>query len=153
THSNLQSTMDVTMNVDGRDLGHVADDVYRALKKFGRTSARGEWVPYHPRSPDLNGSRRVLEGYKITLTGEYSKMQDTFRSLGLGLVLAALLIYFLMTALFRSYITPLVVMSAVPVGLVGVVLILFLTGTAINVQSLLGVIFMVGIVVSNTVLL
>src|SRR5262249_224448 len=68
-------------------------------------------------------------------------------------ILAAVLIYFLMTALFKSYVTPLVVMSAVPVGLVGVVCILFITGTAINVQSLLGVIFMGGIVVSNTVLL
>jgi multidrug efflux pump subunit AcrB len=58
-----------------------------------------------------------------------------------------------MVALFKSWLTPLVVMSAVPIGLVGVILILFLTGTAINVQSLLGMIFMVGIVVSNTVLL
>jgi multidrug efflux pump subunit AcrB len=66
---------------------------------------------------------------------------------------AVLLVYFLMVALFRSYITPLVVLSAVPVGVVGVVLVLFFTGTALNVQSLLGVIFMVGIVVSNTVLL
>ena len=64
-----------------------------------------------------------------------------------------LLIYFLMVALFRSYLTPLVVLSAVPIGLVGVVLMLYFTGTALNVQSLLGVIFMVGIVVSNTVLL
>ncbi|MGE0529521.1 MAG: efflux RND transporter permease subunit [Bdellovibrionales bacterium] len=51
------------------------------------------------------------------------------------------------------YITPVVVMSAVPLGLIGVILVLYFTGTAINVQSLLGVIFMVGIVVSNTVLL
>ena len=58
-----------------------------------------------------------------------------------------------MVALFKSYLTPLVILSAVPVGLVGVVTMLYVTGTAINVQSLLGVIFMVGIVVSNTVLL
>jgi multidrug efflux pump subunit AcrB len=56
-------------------------------------------------------------------------------------------------ALLRSYLTPLVIMSAVPIGCTGVVLMLFFTGTALNVQSLLGVIFMVGIVVSNTVLL
>ena len=80
-------------------------------------------------------------------------MNDTFINLGFGLILAALLIYFLMVALFKSWLTPLVILSAVPVGLVGVIAILFLTGTAINVQSLLGVIFMVGIVVSNTVLL
>ena len=58
-----------------------------------------------------------------------------------------------MVALFKSYIAPLVVMSAVPLGVVGVVLMLYFTGTPLNVQSLLGVIFMVGIVVSNTVLL
>src|SRR5207248_3929277 len=83
----------------------------------------------------------------------YSNVEDTFYNLGVGLILAAVLIYCLMAALFKSYLIPLVVMSAVPVGLVGVVTVLFATGTAINVQSLLGVIFMVGIVVSNTVLL
>lgn len=66
---------------------------------------------------------------------------------------AVLLIYFLLVALFKSYITPLVVLSAVPIGVIGVVLVLYITGTALNVQSLLGVIFMIGIVVSNTVLL
>src|SRR5262249_54740309 len=71
----------------------------------------------------------------------------------IGLILASLLVYFLMVALFKSWLTPLVILSAVPIGLVGVVAMLFVTGTAINVQSLLGVIFMVGIVVSNTVLL
>src|SRR5205807_7970524 len=75
------------------------------------------------------------------------------RNLRIGLVLASLLIYFLMVALFQSWLTPLVILSAVPVGLIGVITILFVTKTAINVQSLLGVIFMVGIVVSNTVLL
>ena len=80
-------------------------------------------------------------------------MQETFRSLGIGLILATMLIYFLMAALFKSYLTPLVILFAVPLGLIGVVIVLYLTGTAINVQSLLGVIFMVGIVVSNTVLL
>ena len=94
-----------------------------------------------------------MEGAKLILSGEYQKMQDTFRYQAMGMAGAVLLIYFLMVALFRSYITPLVVLSAVPVGVVGVVLVLFFTGTALNVQSLLGVIFMVGIVVSNTVLL
>src|SRR5947209_20089809 len=80
-------------------------------------------------------------------------MQDTFHNLGVGLILSTLLIYFLMVALFKSWLSPLVILFAVPIGLVGVVLMLFLTKTAINVQSLLGVIFMVGIVVSNRVLL
>jgi len=97
--------------------------------------------------------KRTLEGSKIVLSGEYTRMRDTFWNLFIGLFLAALLVYFLMVALFKSWLTPLVVGSAVPVGLVGVVTMLYVTRTAINVQSLLGVIFMVGIVVSNTVLL
>src|SRR5262249_8730988 len=80
-------------------------------------------------------------------------MQDTFRNLRIGLIAASVLVYFLMVALFKSWLSPLVILSAVPIGLVGVILMLFLTKTALNVQSLLGVIFMVGIVVSNTVLL
>jgi multidrug efflux pump subunit AcrB len=99
------------------------------------------------------GKKKTLDGTRVALSGEYSRMQDTFRNLGGGLALAAMLVYFLMVALFKSWLTPLVILSAVPVGLVGVVVLLFVTGTAINVQSLLGVIFMVGIVVSNTVLL
>ena len=102
---------------------------------------------------DHSANRRVIKGAMIELSGEYSRMQETFRSLGFGLILATLLIYFLMAALFKSYLTPLVILFAVPLGLVGVVTMLYLTDTAINVQSLLGVIFMVGIVVSNTVLL
>jgi multidrug efflux pump subunit AcrB len=149
THTNLQATIDLTMGVFGRDLGHVSDDVAAVLNRFGQRLERGVWAPYDPTTKE----GKVLGGSKLTLSGEYAKMQDTFRSLAIGLALASMLIYFLMVALFKSWITPLVVMSAVPVGLVGVILMLFLTGTALNVQSLLGMIFMVGIVVSNTVLL
>jgi multidrug efflux pump subunit AcrB len=149
THSKLQPTIDLTMGVQGRDLGHVADDVALAVNAFGRARGHGVWDPYDP----TTAGQKLLPGSQIVLSGEYARMQDTFVNLGVGLCLASLLIYFLMVALFKSYLTPLVIMSAVPVGLVGVVLLLWATGTAINVQSLLGVIFMVGIVVSNTVLL
>ena len=148
THNNLQPSIDLTMGVSVRDLGHVADDVHAVVARFGKANPDGSWTPFDPA-----GGKQLVKGAKITLTGEYSRMQDTFRSLGIGLILASLLIYFLMVALFKSYVTPLVILSAVPIGLVGVVTILYVTGTAINVQSLLGVIFMVGIVVSNTVLL
>jgi multidrug efflux pump subunit AcrB len=147
-HTNLQATMDLTMGVHGRDLGHVAEDVGRAVAKAGRERPDGGWTPFDPDAPD-----KLMEGSRVTLAGEYQKMQDTFRFQAMGMAGAVLLIYFLMVALFRSYLTPLVVLSAVPVGLIGVVLVLYATGTALNVQSLLGVIFMVGIVVSNTVLL
>jgi multidrug efflux pump subunit AcrB len=148
-HTNLQPTIDLTMGVEGRDLGHVAADVNRVVAKYGQERADGGWTPY---DPDDSG-QKPMEGAKLAVTGEYQKMLDTFRFQGLGMAGAVVLIYFLMVALFRSYVTPLVVLSAVPVGVTGVVLVLFLTGTALNVQSLLGVIFMVGIVVSNTVLL
>jgi multidrug efflux pump subunit AcrB len=80
-------------------------------------------------------------------------MQDTFHDLGLGLILASLLIYFLMVALDRSFIVPLSVMLIVPLCLIGILPMLYLTGSAINVQSLLGFIFIVGIKVANTVLM
>jgi multidrug efflux pump subunit AcrB len=148
THSDLQPTMDLTMGVHGRDLGHVAEDVNKVIAKYGKARKDGGWTPFDPDETD-----KPMEGAKIVISGEYQKMQQTFRNQAIGMVLAVVLIYFLMVALFKSYIMPLVVMSAVPVGVTGVVLMLYVTGTALNVQSLLGVIFMVGIVVSNTVLL
>jgi multidrug efflux pump subunit AcrB len=152
THASLQTTIDITMGVHRRDLGSVADEVALVLHQFGKRERSGEWKTYDPqsKSPDR---RTFLIGSKIRLAGEYARMQDTFTNLGMGLILASLLIYFLMVALFKSWVTPLVILAAVPVGLIGVVLILFVTQTALNVQSLLGVIFMVGIVVSNTVLM
>jgi multidrug efflux pump subunit AcrB len=151
THNNLQSTVDLTMSVSGRDLGHVADDVARVVARYGVPQPDGTWVPYDP--ADHSTQRKPIKGAMLELSGEYSRMQETFRSLGFGLILATMLIYFLMAALFKSYMTPLVILFAVPLGLVGVIAMLYLTDTAINVQSRLGVIFMVGIVVSNTVLL
>ncbi len=151
THNNLQSTIDLTMGVSGRDLGHVADDVARVVVRFGVLQPDGSWIPYD--SQNHSPERKVIKGAMIELSGEYSRMQETFGSLGFGLILATLLIYILMAALFSSNLTPLVILCAVPLGLMGVMAMLYLTDTAINVQSLLGVIFMVGIVVSNTVLM
>jgi multidrug efflux pump subunit AcrB len=150
-HYNIQPTIELTMGVQGRDLGHVADDVSKAVARFGAPIEGQDavWTPYDPSSND----KAPMKGAQIVLSGEYERMRTTFHDLGIGLMLATLLIYFLMVALFKSYITPLVILFAVPLGLIGVVIMLFVTGTAINVQSLLGVIFMVGIVVSNTVLL
>ena len=129
----------------------MADDVARVVARFGVLQPDGSWIPYDPQ--DHSPERKVIKGAMIELSGEYSRMQETFGSLGFGLILATLLIYILMAALFSSYLTPLVILCAVPLGLVGVMAMLYLTDTAINVQSLLGVIFMVGIVVSNTVLM
>src|SRR5262249_6542046 len=100
-HTDLQPTIDLTMGVQDRDLGHVADDGAAVMAKFGEPRGRGEWVPYDPTSKE----GKLLEGSKIVLSGEYGRMQDTFRNLGLGLILASLLVYFLMVALFRSWLT------------------------------------------------
>jgi multidrug efflux pump subunit AcrB len=150
-HTNLSPTIDLTMGVYGRDLGHVSDDITKIINSFGekRKGERAVWTPYDPASTEA----KPMKGAKIVLTGEYTRMNDTFANLGIGLLSASVLIYFLMVGLFRSYMVPLVIMAAVPIGITGVIIILFVTGTALNVQSLLGVIFMVGIVVSNTVLL
>jgi multidrug efflux pump subunit AcrB len=80
-------------------------------------------------------------------------MTRTFEDLGIGLTLAVLVIYFMMVALDRSFLVPLCVLIAVPLILIGVWPMLWLTSTSINVQSLLGIIFSVGIKVANTVLM
>ncbi|MBX6313552.1 MAG: efflux RND transporter permease subunit, partial [Isosphaeraceae bacterium] len=147
THYNLQPTIDLTMGVQGRDLGHVADDVARVIDAFGEAQGNGAWVPRDPET------RKPIKGALIELSGEYSRMQETFHSLTFGLALSSLLIYFLMAALDKSYIVPLTVMLVVPLCLIGVLPMLYLTGSALNVQSLLGIIFIVGIKVANTVLM
>ena len=80
-------------------------------------------------------------------------MKDTFNSLFIGLSLASLLIYFLMVGLDKSFVVPLSVMSIVPLCLIGIMPVLYFTGSAVNVQSLLGFIFIVGIKVANSVLM
>ncbi len=148
-HVNIQPTIDVTMGVEGRDLGHVSDDLAKAMDRFGKKQGNGVWATYDPDSDKGD----VLKGSKIVLSGEYARMQDTFKNLGIGLVLASLLMYFLMVALDKSFIVPITVMAVVPLSLSGVFPMLYFTGSALNVQSLLGIIFIVGIKVANTVLM
>jgi multidrug efflux pump subunit AcrB len=149
THYTIQPTIELTMGVQGRDLGHVSDDVAEVLNHFGELESPGKWAPYDPES----GDKRTLPGSKIVLSGEYLRMKDTFNSLFGSLGLAVLLIYFLMVGLDRSWVVPFSVISIVPMCLIGIVLMLYATGSAVNVQSLLGFIFVIGISVSNSVLM
>jgi multidrug efflux pump subunit AcrB len=151
THNNLMATMDLTMSVETRDLGHVAADLGRVIGRFGALQADGSWLPFDPDESPSTG--QPMKGALLELSGEYARMQDTFRTLGFGLTLAAVLIYFLLAALDKSYVVPFTVMLTVPLCLVGVIPMLYYTRTALNVQSLLGIIFIVGIKVSNTVLM
>ena len=149
THNNIQPTIDLSMGVYGRDLGHISDDVTKVIDDFGLKESSGTWRPFDPAS----SRHEPLKGSKIVLSGEYARMQDTFRNLGFGLMGASVLIYFLMVGLDKSWVVPLTVMSIVPICLIGILPALYFTGTAVNVQSLLGFIFVVGIKVANTVLM
>ena len=80
-------------------------------------------------------------------------MQASFKSFALGLSLSLVLLYLILVAQFRSFIDPLLILLAVPTGVMGVMLTLLMTGTTLNVMSLMGVIMMVGIVVSNSILI
>jgi multidrug efflux pump subunit AcrB len=133
-HVNLRRVTNVMVNSEGRDIGGLATDVGRQVEAL-----KAEGV--------------VPEGVRINLKGEYARMQESFSSLAGGLALAAILVYLLMVPLFRSFMGPLIIMFTVPLGLIGVLVTLFLTGTTLNVQSEMGVIFLVGIVVANGVLL
>lgn len=131
-HDNLANIISVMVNVQDRDLGSVANDVEHIRKELEPTLPRG---------------------MTMRMSGEYQRMNDAFGNLGIGLVLASVLVYLIMVAQFRSYLSPFIIMFTVPLGLIGVVLTLYLTQTTLNVQSLMGVIFMVGIVVANGTLL
>jgi multidrug efflux pump subunit AcrB len=80
-------------------------------------------------------------------------MRDSFSRFALGLVLAVVLLYLILVAQFKSFIDPFIILTAVPPGLAGVIVTLYLTGTTLNVMSLMGVVMLVGIAVSNSILI
>ena len=118
THTNIQPTIDLTMGVHGRDLGHVSDDVDQGHRRVRRArSPTATWAPY---DPAVEPQQQPLKGSKIVLSGEYARMQDTFRNLGFGLILAlaADLLPDGRRSPSRTSI-PLSIMLAVPLCLVG----------------------------------
>jgi multidrug efflux pump subunit AcrB len=129
-HYNLQRTMDVLINVPGNDLGKVAglvEDVLRTIE--------------------------LPKDIAVILKGEVDGMRAALRGFASVLPLAVLLIYLVMVGLFRSYLDPLIILFAVPLGFIGVIWMLLVTDTAVNVESLIGTLMMIGIVVANSVLL
>jgi len=129
-HYNLQRTMDVFVSVAGNDLGRVAHDIEEAVSR-------------------LTFSKDVA----VTFKGEVDAMRAALAGFGGTLPLAIVLIYLVMVGLFRSYLDPFVVIFAVPLGFIGVIWMLLLSHTSVNVESLIGTLMMIGIVVSNSVLL
>ncbi len=96
---------------------------------------------------------KLPEGIRVNMRGMVQGMRVSFKSFALGLILSVVLVYLILVAQFKSFIDPFLILLAVPTGLAGVLLILFLTGTTLNVMSLMGVVMMVGIVVSNSILI
>ncbi|MBI1914104.1 MAG: efflux RND transporter permease subunit [Planctomycetes bacterium] len=150
-HVALARVIDIYANVQGRDVGSVAADIEKALSRWGKKNEGGGSMASWSVVDQKSG--KVVPGYAVKMRGEVASMKESFASLGFGLVLAVVLIYLVMVAQFRSFLDPFIILFAVPLGLIGVLAILSVTGTTINVQSLMGVIFMVGIAVSNSILL
>jgi multidrug efflux pump subunit AcrB len=130
-HYTIQRVVDVAANVDGRDLGATARDIQTAIDALKQSLPATAHL-------DIRGQNEV--------------MQSSFRSLGLGLVLAVVLVYALLVVLFQSWVDPFIIMMAVPGALIGILWMLALTHTTINVESLMGAIMSVGISVSNSIL-
>lgn len=155
-HLALGRVVDVYANVEGRDIGSVAADIERVLDewamrnqpKSGSTISTVSWVPRDP-----NDASKGMTGYAITMRGEVGIMNESFNSLAYGMILAVTLIYLIMVAQFRSFLDPFIIMFAVPLGIIGVLGILWLTNTTFNIQSLMGGVFMIGIAVTNSILL
>jgi multidrug efflux pump subunit AcrB len=96
---------------------------------------------------------RMPADARVRVRGEIAMMRQSFKEMAFVLCLAVLLVYLVMAAQFASWLDPLIMIVAAPLGLVGVVFTLWLTGTSLNIQSAMGVLMMVGISVSNSVLL
>jgi multidrug efflux pump subunit AcrB len=126
-HYTVQRVIDVDCGVDGRDLGSTTSAVQKAIDSLGKLPA----------------------GNKIVIRGQSQAMNQSFRTMGLGLILAIVLVYLLMVANFQSWLEPFIIIMAVPGALAGVLWMLVLTGTTINVESLMGAIMAVGVGVAN----
>ncbi len=129
-HFNLQRTMDVLVSVPGNDLGHIATQIEQAVAKL-----------------------KIPKDVVLTFKGEVDSMRAAISGFAWNLPMAMVLIYLVMVGLFRSWLDPFVVMFAVPLGFIGVIWMLLLTHTSVNVESMIGTLMMIGIVVSNSVLL
>jgi len=129
-HYQLRRVFDLYISTAGEDLGTVTSRVEKIVKQTS-----------------------LPEGVRVDLRGSVQGMRRSFGSFGLGLILSIVLVYLVLVAQFASWEDPLIILLAIPPGLAGVLLFLLVTGTTLNVMSLMGVVMMVGIVVSNSILI
>jgi len=129
-HYQLQRVIDVYVSPSGEDLGGLAKRVDKMIA--------GTAIPN-----DL----------RVTLRGSVEGMRKSFTSFGIGLILSVILVYLILMAQFASFKDPFIILLAIPPGILGVIVFLLLTHTTLNVMSLMGVVMMTGIVVSNSILI
>src|SRR5207245_1952173 len=128
---NGQRMVTLTANVSGEDLGRVSTALDEAIKRAG--------------SPP--------RGVKVTVRGQIEPMKQTLTNLGVGLLIAVLVIYLLLAANFQSMRLAFVVLSTVPAVICGVLVVLLVTRTSLNIQSFMGAIMAIGVAVANAILL
>jgi multidrug efflux pump subunit AcrB len=131
-HYNVQPVFDIYANVQDRDLGGVAGDVGKLLNNL------------RPKLP---------KGSFFEMRGQVETMRTSFIGLGVGLVFAIMLVYFLMVVNFQSWLDPFIILMALPGALAGILVMLFLTQTTLNVPSLMGAIMSIGVATANSILL
>jgi HAE1 family hydrophobic/amphiphilic exporter-1 len=129
-HYQLQRTIDVYVAPSGEDLATPARQISKIV-----------------------AATQLPSNIRIDIRGLVTTMQSSFRSFGLGLFLAVLLVYLVLVAQFSSFLDPFLIVLAVPTGLVGVMLTLAFTDTTLNIQSLMGIVMLTGMVVSNSILI
>ena len=129
---NITPVIDLYVSVSGRDLGSVAREVEKAIE------------PIRAQLP---------KGSKINMRGQVETMQSSFVGLGIGLLMAIVLVYLLIVVNFQSWIDPLIIITALPAALAGIAWMLFLTGTTLSVPALTGAIMTVGVATANSILM
>ena len=130
-HYNVQPVFDVLANVQARDLGGVADEVNKVVDSFKSKLPRGTFT---------------------SIRGQVQSMNSSFAGLGGGLIFAIVLVYFLMVVNFQSWTDPFIIIMALPGALCGIIWMLFLSGTTLNVPSLMGAIMAIGVATANSIL-
>ena len=139
------STVQAPTEVDHYQLRRVIDIyVAPAQEDIGKLTAGIE---------KIIASTQLPEGIRVSIRGTVQSMRASFSSFGLGLILSVVLVYLVLVAQFASFTDPLIILLAIPTGLTGVLVTLLATDTTLNVMSLMGVVMMVGIVVSNSILI
>jgi len=131
THYNVARTFDVQANVDGTDLGSVADAITKIVDEERAVAPKGT---------------------RIVLKGQAESMDSSFSGLRSGLVFAIVLVYLLMVVNFQSWLDPFIILMALPGALAGIIWILFLAGTTLSVPALIGSIMCVGVATANSIL-